>query len=413
MHNPDKSESNRDESRTFSGGKAPCLRTPRGMVHLGHILSVFALGSPNTAGETRRLGPLNPFVLAVMLLVATIAPAAAQDPIGTAVASYDLVNDPAGPQNSQPYGLAFDFVHYPRRLYVSDHSQPTGDYIFVYQIDAAGLVELTAERIFTFDDPRGLAFAYVNGVPYLYALESNTGSSGGLVDRLWRYDMVSHVWSNIDLGHPNFGVTGRELLGLEYRQGQVFIGYDTSGMTDAVRYGILRVKVDVEPGGTDWWALAGAADPSAIVGHMANGGRGPFTGTHYERDPCRGLAAMDLDGAFYLWGTSLGSYIYSAEGATGRGIFYFASPPDHDGVRRRQLYDLAFGDNYLWAVERTDDNHPNLIHKIKARQRLHCPTAVWPTRAKNYHGPGSGHHRRWLGPSSERCVAYIHAPQFE
>jgi len=296
------------------------------------------------------------------------------DPIGTAVATYNIVNVTA-PVNDHPYGLAFDSLHYPHRLYVSncDTISSGSALIFVYEIGSAGLTDLSSERIGAkCDNPRGLAIAYVDNVEYLYYLESNSVSGGGSGNFLWRYDMLHKLWDTVDLNSPIFGVDNRELLGLEYYNGDVFIGYDTAGMTDDVRHGILQLKVVTESGGTDWWSLAKAADPSVIVADLPNSGRGPWPGTAYDRDPCRGLAAMVLGDTFYLWGTTLGCNIYSADGVTGRGLFYFESPPYTDGKRYYSLYDLAFGDNYLWAVERIDGNH-NAIHKIKVATDFDVP----------------------------------------
>src|ERR1043165_7809837 len=61
------------------------------------------------------------------------APPPSPSPIGSAVATFDLVPASGSPANKNPYGLAFDFVHFPHRLYVSDVGLSGSDNIFAYQ----------------------------------------------------------------------------------------------------------------------------------------------------------------------------------------------------------------------------------------------------------------------------------------
>lgn len=272
----------------------------------------------------------------------------------TAVKSYTL-----SPGNDTPYGLAYDDSLKPPRLYVSDYQHNT---IQIYRVGSGQLANVgtvinTDQLATDFKGPRGLAFGSVDRTRFLYALTSNdVDGDGAFANRLWRIDVANLATDSIDLNAPAFEIDGREVFGLAYRSGRVYVSYDTSGIADpvqAVRRGILKLRV--ADGSNYWWNLTKAGNSRSAEAHLPHSGRAVSSG--YGRAPAFGLAAASVDGSGYLWGTSYHRLLYTAELATGRGLFSWDSPGS------KEIYGLAFGGGYLWAVDRSS-SAPQ-IHQIK------------------------------------------------
>lgn len=292
-------------------------------------------------GAASSLSPLK-IDLTGLPAVAYSPPPATPLPITSVLGTF-----PLDPKNRRPHGLAYNAHTTPHRLYVSD---TRANSVFVYEASTAGLRHLAEESFSTsalaedFLAPRGLALARSGGRDLLYALTSaETGESRTFRSRLWRVDLAARTTTSLGLDHPALGIQGKEVFGLAWIAGRVMISYDTSQIPDSgrqVQLGILRLRV-----GGDWWARASAGDAQAAEAHLPNSGR-KRRKRPYLRAPAMGLAAGKLAGHSYLWGTSLGAYLYTADLVTGRGLFHWSSP----GSGRAR--GLALGGGALWVVGR-------------------------------------------------------------
>jgi hypothetical protein len=313
-------------------------------------------------------------VLIPIVLLALLAAPDAQAGITDVEATYPLA---AG--NAEAWGLAYDELASPDRLYVSDIS---ADRIFVYAVDATGLTSLAGEGLDTtslhpdFIAPRGLAHGRYGGAEYLYALTSEDPDGDGVFSsRLWRVDLGTLVTDFIDLDRDAFGLQGREVSGLAYHGGRAFIAYDTSNLpslAEQVQRGILKLRVYETGAPNDWWSRASGGDRLAVEKHMPHSGRG--SNSSGWRAQSFGLAATRMDDAWYLFGTSQWKYLYAGELFTGRGLFHWGSPGNG------QIYGLAVGDAALWAVDRRSG--VDQVHRIQVGGDWGVPT-IGPRRFRH------------------------------
>ncbi len=268
---------------------------------------------------------------------------------------------------SDAYGLAFDSGSSPHRLYVSDNTE---DRIYAYEVDGEQLWPLPSAGLATnqldpsFIAPRDLAFAWHGPEPYLYALTN--GISGSVnqrqrPSRLWKVNLSNHEVDHIDLDCPAFGIEGLEVFGLAQHSGRMYLSYDTSDLPSAkeqVSQGILVLRVADDDLHQQWWSKAKACDGSAVLRHLPHSGR-KTSGSTYGRAPAFGLAVGGYDGTSQLWATSYWKYLYGADLETGRGLFSWSSPGS------RKIHGLAFGDGYLWAVDRIEGQ--DVIHRVSVQ----------------------------------------------
>lgn len=275
----------------------------------------------------------------------------AQQPAGTVLATWPLA---AG--NTAAWGLAFRGGP-TQRLYVADEND---NEIYVYQRTATGLVELPSEHVFTsaldadFTAPRGVAFEPFGGTPYLYVLTSHDGKLAAppapdrdYASRLWRVDLDTNAVDWLDLDHPNFGIVGLPVHGLEVAGGFAYVSYDTTPLTaveEPARKGILRLRVAVDAAS---WSRArrgfGAPRHLPHSGRVTNVTAADPDGV---RSPCFGLALHTVNEESFLWGTSYNKYLYVQEAEQGRGLFHIDSPGDQN------IYGVAAGDGRIFVVDR-------------------------------------------------------------
>ena len=251
-------------------------------------------------------------------------------------------------ENTEIRGVAFDDVSANApRLFVLDGA----GWIFVYKLDQnseEGVDELnllekyelakeTGESLIA--NPRGLAFALEKDCEIFYFLNwDNSGS--GVKSELWRCDFKGNVCTHVDLTRYEFSIGQREPFDLACEGESLFVCFDSSGYGDndlRVQRGIIQLR----------WNEA-LENKCEFVKHLPDSGE--FTSL--------GLACMKFEGAQYLWATAGGGYIYSADGQTGRGLFYFDRPKSTG--ESEACHGLAFGADALWVpegVERSDCVH--------------------------------------------------------
>ena len=289
-----------------------------------------------------------------LVLLFSLSWAGPKDPppiVGDCVGQFTLA-----PDNQDVLGLTFDEMSEDGpRLFVLDASRK----IFVYGVarDAQNAVTgFTLREAIDLppgqdgkpiESPRGLAFTLEDDRPVLYFL--NWSDSGPeVVSELWRYDLGRKTAESRDLSLYVFRIGDRELLGLAYLNGKLFVSFDAEGYQSndlRVRRGIAEF---------DWnQAYDGRLD---FVRHLPDAGTAP----------CRDLTTMVLDGARYLWGTVGDDYIYVADAASGRGIFHFDRPKPRPGSGPG--WELAFGADYLWVSENTPG--PDVLHEVNVTKNL-------------------------------------------
>ena len=256
--------------------------------------------------------------------------------------------------NKEVRGLAVDDTS-PRapRLFTLDQSK-----IFIYRIERdvncgddklelLDTVDLQADPFIPrLAGPRGLAFAVEDGHEVFYFLNW-ANSSSGLQSQLWRYVIDTGRAISIDLSRYPYRVGDREVLDLTYYGGQIDVCFDASGYTDrnlrALR-GIVRYQWD-----------AAKADLK-FVRHMPDSGA----------EASRGMAAMEMDGARYFWGTVGNEQIYCAHGPTGRGLFFFDRPRSDENSP--SCWGLCFGADSLWVSENVDG--ADRVHRVNVTKNL-------------------------------------------
>ena len=331
--------------------------------HLFAALALAGLIACSDAGSNNDAGPADGGAPDMLRGDGAAAPDAVQPdaapqhaPITTTLGSYTLA---AG--NTLGYGLAYDPRSTPHRLYVADSNDHL---IYAYDVGSGGLTPRPGANIDTkalhaqFTAPRGLALGRQGGSTRLYASTSLKGAAG-YTSWLWGIDLATRQATRVSLDAPAFGLAGKEVFGLAHHNGRVYVSYDSgrlAGARQQVRRGILVLRVDEAGGAASWWARAAAGDAAAVQAQLPNSGR-KVSENAYPRAPAFGLAAGAVEGAPTLWGTSYHKYLYTAQLATGRGLFYWSSPG------ARAIYGLASGGGYLWALDRVSG--PDVVHKIK------------------------------------------------
>ena len=291
-----------------------------------------------------------------LLLMFVQAPAAGADKapiIGDSVGTYTLA-----PENQKVVGLTFDEISKEApRLFALDESGK----IFVYGLnrdDKGGFMGFDLRQVLDIpqregktplESPRGLAFSLEDGQPVLYFLNWDD-SRADMVSELWRLELLTGKSHAENLSLFVFRIGDRELHGVAYLNGKIFIGFDATGYED-INTRIKRGIIELE------WnqAYDGRLD---FVRHL------PDAGTFPSRD----LTAMVMDGARYLWGTVGDEYIFCAEARAGRGIFHFDRPVSDP--KRGDGWELAFGDEYLWVSE--DTPGPDTLHRVNVTKNIYA-----------------------------------------
>ncbi len=280
--------------------------------------------------------------------------------IGDTVQVYDLA---AG--NSEIRGLAFDDVSSEApRLFVLD----TNGKIFVYRPpqndpgtdelqlikeinlpkDAQGRLPIGA---------RGLAYAQENRQDVLYFLNwdehmTPDRNTDDVTSQLWRYNITKEAFSSVNLTLFPFRIGNREILNVAYNNGNIYISFDSTQYRDyslRIKRGIIQLN----------WNQAYDGQLE-FVKHL------PDSGEHSSQ----ALAFMDLEGARYMWGTVGSEWIYSADAATGRGLFHFRAPGTDS--HQTKIWGMTYGGEYLWISE--DGSQGDRIHKVNV---IHNPNAAF------------------------------------
>ncbi len=218
--------------------------------------------------------------------------------------------------------------------------------------------------------PRGLAYAFEGGSDVLYF---NDWEDGG-ISRVYRMDLGANTSTFADLDQPEYQIDGRQLHGVERVGSDLYVSFDPSSYAShrrRVRRGIVRfhirdeipVRISGSPslaGSTSiHLALSGPWDAlvngTAVPHHMPSANKEDDDGV----DPSQALASMSVDGHDYLWGTVARHSIYLADLETGRGIFAFPRPFNHD----RTSHAMTVGLNHLWMAEDIDGGN-DVLHRI-------------------------------------------------
>jgi hypothetical protein len=271
-------------------------------------------------------------VLQFLSLVCLAASAAASTPalIGESEKVYPLAQG-----NTEVRGLAFDEVSPEApRLFVLDRS----GHVFIYTDELKFLDRLDLPAA---AGPRGLAFALEDDGAVLYFL-SWAASKGGITSQLWRWCIDDNTTSVHDLSLYPIRIGDREVFDVTIEKGTIKICFDATGYKDRhlrVSRGIVELAHDGK---------------LTFVKHLPDSGEAPS----------HGLAAMELNGAHYLWATHGSDQIYVAEAATGRGLFYF----DRPGGGTSAGSGLCFGRGALWVPEKTRIHRVNVTRNLDARR---------------------------------------------
>ena len=91
---------------------------------------------------------------------------------------------------------------------------------------------------------RGLAFSLESDQPVLYYLNWDD-SNAEVVSQLWRYDYLEKKTESRNLSLYVFNIGDRELQGLAYLNGKLFVSFDGSGYEDnslRVKRGIIQLE---------------------------------------------------------------------------------------------------------------------------------------------------------------------------
>jgi len=220
-------------------------------------------------------------------------------------------------KNLKIRGLAFDAIS-PKspRLFILDQSGK----ISVYRVGNQLIpIETFKPPCNPPASPRGLAFALENNKPVFYLLNWTKKSS-----QLWRWRKEDNSVTIKDLSHHHYRIGDREVFDLTFTRGKILICYDASGYKDPnlrVMRGIIQISKN-------------------SVKHLPDSGE--FVS--------RGIAAMEMDGSHYLFASADNDYIYAADGATGRGLFYFDWP--HEGQNKSKAFGLCYGDGAVWGSDK-------------------------------------------------------------
>ena len=259
-------------------------------------------------------------------------------------------------ENTEIRGLAFDGVSPEApRLFVLDRS----GWVFAYKLHQnpeEPLGELTLVDRYALPrkadqplllNPRGLAFTLDHGRDIFYVLNWDD-SQTETRSQLWRCNFKDDDHRHVDLTRYPFRIGQREILDLTYDNGTLSVCFDASAYRDRnlrVQRGIIQLR----------WPATEDGQPT-FTRHLPDSGE--FT--------TRGLAAMQFEGAPYLWATAGNDYIYAADAQTGRGLFYFERPTSTQDSRAG--LGLAFGDGALWVPEHV--HGPDHVHRVNVTRNL-------------------------------------------
>ncbi len=263
-------------------------------------------------------------------------------------------------ENEEIRGLAIDGTSGEGpRLLVLDRSGR----VFVYQIGAhaagqgrgaqpaplplAEILDLAAEPAgLKLADPHGLALGVEDGRQVLYLADS-VRVDGAVHSRLYRYTVGTKDVVSIDLSLSMYSIGDREVFDVVCDRGDILLAFDSTGylVPDLrVQRGLARYRWDPK------------TKDLQFVKHM------PDAGT----EPSRGIAAMELDGAVYLWATIGNEKIYCADGPTGRGLFFFDRP--RSDQKESTCNGLCFGAGALWVSENVPG--PDRVHRVNVTRNL-------------------------------------------
>ena len=299
----------------------------------------------------KELQLLLPALLAASL---NVAPASAEknaSVVGESEQVYTLAEG-----NAETCGLAIDDVSSDApRLFTLDRSGR----IFAYQLSRnpqEGADELKLIRAIELPKeadgsplagPRGLAFTVEDRQRIFYFLNWET-TEDATKSQLWRWNVEDATSTSVDLSLYPFRIGDREVLDLACDHGTILVCFDASGYPShdlRVQRGIVRLRWDR--------ASKGKLE---FVRHMPDSGTGPS----------RGLACMDLEAARYVWATVGNTHIYCADGAAGRGLFYFDRPTSTG--EDSSCWGLGFGNDALWVPE--DVPGPDRVHRVNVTRNL-------------------------------------------
>lgn len=295
--------------------------------------------------------------LSLFLWAAAVAGAAGADPpvVGQIEQSFTLAEG-----NQQIRGLAVDEgAAGGARLLALDRAGK----VFIYGLkDAAegqgrGAEAVPLELVDTLDlkaapgnlelkDPRGLAVAVEEGRQVLYLLDW-AKTNGGVYSRLHRWVAGAGNVVSIDLSLFMYRVGDREPLDVTCDGGDVIVAFDSTGylIPDVrVQRGLVRYRWNPKTKDLEF------------VRHM------PDAGTEVSR----GVAAMEFEGASYLWATIGNEQVYCADGPTGRGLFFFNRPRSED--LDSTCSGLCFGAGSLWVSENVLG--PDRVHRVNVTKNL-------------------------------------------
>ncbi len=195
-------------------------------------------------------------------------------------------------------------------------------------------------------DPRGLALTVEDGRQIFYLVDL-VKTNGAVQSRLVRYTVGTTDVVSIDLSLSMYSIGDREVFDVACDHGEVFLAFDSSGypVPDLrVQRGLARYRWNRQTNDLEF------------VKHM------PDAGT----EPSRGIAAMELDGASYLWATIGNEQIYCADGPTGRGLFFFNRPRSEE--KESTCSGLSFGAGALWVAENVQG--PDGVHRVNVTKNL-------------------------------------------
>lgn len=228
-------------------------------------------------------------------------------------------------------------------------------------------------------NPRGLVYSKENNSDVFYLLDyakiRNT-----IINRLYRYDSDRNDLTYVSLTDKAYDIESKEVFGLTRQNDNIFLSFDPSDYPDQVvriRRGILKISVrdnrdqlntikKNSTGRPSAWENALAGQP-LISKHLPGPGKAA-QGDNVESSLA--LAAMNMDGADYLWGTVGSESIYLIDSKTGRGIFFFDMPGSKESDK---IYHsgIAFGAGHLWAAEPKTGG--SVVHRINVLENLDLP----------------------------------------
>jgi hypothetical protein len=230
-------------------------------------------------------------------------------------------------------------------------------------------------------DPRGLVYSREKNADVFYFLDYGK-IRNATISRLYRYDTGGNDLTYVDLTDGAYELGVMEVFGLARQNDNLFLSFNPGGYSDQVarmRRGIISFSVSDNDdlwttlkkrnnGRPSAWEKALAGQP-VISKHLP--GPGKAAGND-NVEASLALAAMNIDGHEYMWGTIGSSHIYLIDSKTGRGVFFFDMPGSKEGNR---VYHsgVAFGAGHLWAAEPGAEEP--VVHRINVLENLDVPFA--------------------------------------